>query len=331
MKARRHTTEHDAGDSDGPHVFVTHADISQPDTIPEEISQLSVDSLGFEDRNGTPETLHSSVCHDLGDTFRITDQEKQKVPEQISSQSTASLVSGVGGGSNTNGRTLNKSLRNALHPVGGKRYLPSDELARLVSPASVRHELKSLFKQLSPPDVARYTDEICHSHTYPDQDPRKTNKTSRQRIFAILCLIEKLSHILEFVDEGLYDSDLPLVKQHHDDPNSRDFEFRKRSAKDKPLTCFSMWTDLSLDLFHEYQWYTQSPYFSRADIAGRAQERVLHYPLEDGVVLPFIEDKERNKGPGDPEDLTTGFSTVSKVVIHPAHHNFESPSVSSST
>ncbi|OTB15693.1 hypothetical protein K445DRAFT_317973 [Daldinia sp. EC12] len=69
--------------------------------------------------------------------------------------------------------------------------------------------------------------------------------------------------------------------------------------------------------FESQQWFVCAPFFSRAEHLG---EKVHLYQLSPHDILPFIKGTDDR---GNPAYLNHGFfSTVRRVKIHPAHHNF---------
>ena len=67
------------------------------------------------------------------------------------------------------------------------------------------------------------------------------------------------------------------------------------------------WDQWLVGQFGQTQWYTQAPIFEFGD-------GIKHYELDDNCVLPWIEDHERRDRAAE-----GGFSSVWRVVIHPAH------------
>ncbi|KAI2612267.1 kinase-like protein [Hypoxylon fragiforme] len=114
---------------------------------------------------------------------------------------------------------------------------------------------------------------------------------SRRMILAILILINQVESIKLFIDNGIYDGNLPLYEiegQPHTSP-------------------FKKW--VSYELFRVYQYKILVPFFNMPPNA------VHFYKIEDSSIrLPFIEWHEYRNG---------GYGSVQKAKIHPAHHNYE--------
>ncbi|KAJ0116630.1 hypothetical protein J7T55_009780 [Diaporthe amygdali] len=126
------------------------------------------------------------------------------------------------------------------------------------------------------------------------------------KILAILILIERPARIKLFVEEGICDADLPLVKK----PIEGGFEeLRRSTTPNDRLRCFERWDSLSLVRFEEFQWRLLAPSFEHG--SGKI---ILHQTFDSNVILPFTYFSESPK--------TGGFGEVTKVRIHPDHHNF---------
>lgn len=144
-------------------------------------------------------------------------------------------------------------------------------------------------------------------------------KQSRQRIFAILCMIGLSAQIGEFIRAGIYDTDLPF--KFKNDMVFRDTHEGSGVHERSILTLRSkLWTPMHCEAFERYQGQLLAPILK---LSWTAAEKVLHFSLKDQFVLPFMEMKDTSK---DNEfDATIqhegGTSVVRKVKIHPAHYN----------
>ncbi|KAF2467328.1 uncharacterized protein BDR25DRAFT_267485 [Lindgomyces ingoldianus] len=135
-----------------------------------------------------------------------------------------------------------------------------------------------------------------------------TNRIRSQylKIFAILALLEKGQQIGAFIDEGVCDKDLPLIKT----GTRYRFEISCRRSPDHSLSCFQTWKAYERDAFLNYQRQVNVPYFSC--YSGRTPVKHVEFPTQ--TILPFIMYTSSMDG---------GFSNVSKVKIHPESHNFD--------
>lgn len=134
---------------------------------------------------------------------------------------------------------------------------------------------------------------------------------SYRKIFTILALIEKADTIPEFLREGVHDGDLPLMKLEKDGKPGI-FKLGRKSQEGKaayPLRCFKTFSRINFLNFEDYQWAVLAPIFDRPH-----KNDVNYYDLDDPVILPFMEEEEVSEG---------GFGRISRVKIHPDHHNFK--------
>jgi hypothetical protein len=169
--------------------------------------------------------------------------------------------------------------------------------------------------------IAEYARKICEETEFEDNGIRKIK--CFRKIFVILVLIEKTPAIIKFLDKGVNDSDLPLEKVERKHERGA-YDLRLSRNPNKRLKCFSkQWNQLHIRNFEEFQWTTLSPFFGKG-----GHKQVKHYPLQDQVILPFIEVETRKDRISTYRALEFegGFGRVFKVDIHPDHHNFESVS-----
>lgn len=189
-----------------------------------------------------------------------------------------------------------------------KEFLPIDALERIATKSSVRGEFARL-DSIAPHKVDLYTDQVCDKITTP-QGSSSNKKTTRRKIFAILVLMQKLETISDFIDEGLYDNDLPFILAEGPEKWLRELKTnRKRNGNQQPVKLFKGWKIHEIESFDRYQWQLLGPYFV---LNTKKHPKVRHYALDSHTILPFIEDEEVKPG---------GFGDVSRVKIHPAHHN----------
>jgi hypothetical protein len=138
----------------------------------------------------------------------------------------------------------------------------------------------------------------------------RTLRTAR-KILAVLILIERPRDILNFMEENVFDDELPLVR--HDQKGA---QFSLRGANGFWLTTkFGDWKVNDIRQFDEFQWSMMSPFFTQSE-----RGKPLIYHLHERVILPWINWQEASD--------QGGFSVVHHVQIHPAHHNFTHTRVS---
>ncbi|KAF4634373.1 hypothetical protein G7Y89_g3744 [Cudoniella acicularis] len=208
--------------------------------------------------------------------------------------------------------TLGEFIRAALEvsQTGEKgKFLPNDALERIVTRERVLNEL-SKYKLGSPAQLENFANEIWKVTKI------RGKETTRRKIFAILGLIEECGDIVNFIRNGLYDIDLPFVLAPHKAHPGRPQLWRKgMNGKLEPIQFLIKWRTPVHESFHHNQWQLIAPYFR---LLTESDGKVLHYPLDDHIILPFIEDDEVKQNPRPAEG---GYGDVWRVKIHPAHHN----------
>ncbi|KAI0188584.1 kinase-like domain-containing protein [Xylaria flabelliformis] len=199
----------------------------------------------------------------------------------------------------------------------GKKFLPLDQLKAIVTETAVQSLLDKIFttQSLSAHD-------ICPRQESQDRNNR-TPPSSRQKIFATLALISKVRLIRDFITENITDSDLPLEQR----TTTAGSFLVKRSVNSDPDPNYTFppksggWAYNDIPLFCDNQWTVLAPYFAGAE---DHDEKAHFYSFTPDTVLPFV--KPGTDDQGNPAFLNQGFfSTVRRVKIHKAHHNFPVP------
>lgn len=153
---------------------------------------------------------------------------------------------------------------------------------------------------------------------YDEVDLSDSSLTTRRKIFGTLVRIDKAAWITHFIDEGLYDSDLPFYFSNSNEP----YESVTRTTKEGhsvPIH-FPRWKHFEREAFEQWQWEFQAPFFQVTATNGQ-RKRPLHYSLGHNTILPFTEDFE---GDGMGDMISAGYSEVWRVRIHPSHHSHPS-------
>ncbi|KAJ3538688.1 hypothetical protein NM208_g5802 [Fusarium decemcellulare] len=212
---------------------------------------------------------------------------------------------------------LQRRLCKAVVQTGikGERrgFLPNSDLERLINETSVTKELcKRSFRKLwhssSQTDIEARARQICgisHRSTTPN-DNRGPGTRSFKKIFAILLLIDRKSKIMNFVNEGVCDTDLPL---HKVDLNKRKHFRLARKDRDATLNCFLGWKRNETVQFEEKQWTFLAPFFARGN-----ENSLVRYNVPNDAILPFTS--------YTPIESHGGLNKVFKAQIHPSHYDF---------
>ncbi|KAI1112577.1 kinase-like protein [Nemania sp. NC0429] len=179
-------------------------------------------------------------------------------------------------------------------------FIPNDEFNKMLTRETISEVISSVLN-LAEPDVElpALVDNI------DPRDPRDS-KTSRKRIFAILTMLDVTDSIVHFIDAGIYDKHLPFEKDKPSGDNQVRYIGDDGSEAVCPIQCF----DNSHAVAHTFrilQWEYLAPSFSFG------QGEVHHHEIQFPTPLPFIE--------GDSVPIVGGNSQVSRVVMHPSHHD----------
>ncbi|KAH4177188.1 hypothetical protein HBI49_055760 [Parastagonospora nodorum] len=193
-------------------------------------------------------------------------------------------------------------------------FLPLSELENLVNDRNVRQELKRS-------GLTEGLDKILLDVLRPQKPQTDTDiTTTRRKIFAILCLMNRSKDIRAFIEEEIFDADLPFEFI----SGRRVLRSPKKGKPGVPIRLFmhsNVWDYLSLDLFEDYQNRFMAPYFKLMT------QKIRPYIFHRCVVLPFLGIEAKNGAYS--VEIETLFSAVSRVEIHPAHHDYQSPHGSS--
>ncbi|KAI8965302.1 kinase-like protein [Daldinia sp. FL1419] len=265
------------------------------------------------DASGPSGPVHSypSTIDDRGNSERLRDSKREDpcYPEVLEPQERS--VAGTGSWSDINEPDMAKQLRDAMiESADGKKFLPLDKLDMIVTENAIQDELSRHHIELP-------AQPIYERREIVEND--RTQYTSYQKIFAILVLMGEVHFISDFLHERVGDWDLPL--RSWDTRQSTFLVARHKEGDPGPLyrlQTANNWSASQIDFFQSQQWILCAPFFSRAEHLG---EKVHLYQLSPHDVLPFI--KPGTDDQGNPAYLNHGFfSTVRRVKIHPAHHNF---------
>lgn len=266
-------------------------------------------------------TGESSVVADGGLSLRSTTTNAQRQSRNFDDGATASLGAQFEHerlrSSICEDKDLSTRIRAELVPPKGKnRFLPSDQLEILITRESIA---KKLGPSSSSGDLSVTVREIWDIVDIPLR-----GKTSRQRIFAILCLFGKASEIHSFIKEGIFDHDLPFV---FGEGTEGEVCRQLPTGELLEIQLFHepIWESHHLESFDRYQGMLLAPCF---EFCMDDNQKVVHYILKDASVLPFVQDVMVEGGAIASLIREGGYSLVRKVKIHPAHHNAHLQNVS---
>lgn len=178
-------------------------------------------------------------------------------------------------------------------------FLPLSDLEAIVTYRNIRRELE---RSGVTSDLDRIADKVWSTKRLSN------GTTTRRKIFAILCLMERAQNIQDFIHEDVFDSHLPFEFEHNQN------RVLRNNKSPVPIQLFTRWQDNDRDSFRNYQGGFLAPYLKFA------AKKLKHYTLHHCIVLPFLERETKGNIPSD--TVATYFSVVYRVEIHSAHHDY---------
>lgn len=202
---------------------------------------------------------------------------------------------------------LEQLIRGYMMSAAGQddsRFLPVSELEEIITIPHICGELKRL-------GLTSNAEWLAHQvWTRVGSSNGKT--TTRRKLFAILCLMDQAGEIQKFIDQEIFDCHLP-------------FEFDLSQGRTRTGTLISLFTDwksCERDNFRSYQGQFLAPYLK---LGNDTVTKFRKYDLHRCVVLPFTENEIKESC--YIYQAFGGYSVVSRVMIHPAHHDFVTTTV----
>lgn len=214
-----------------------------------------------------------------------------------------------------------------------RKFLPQDQLDKIITKTVVDNELSKLrnllrkyarsWKQLtSVPIEGRKPDRNGKGHVGAKSDsilskyhqpPKELQEKSYRKIFAILLFIRRPSRLWSFVEDGVCDADLPLIKVPRKKGPEGRFHLRREKDPRTPLRCLMKWREGTIYDFAETQWIVLAPQFRKPN-----GKDVLHIRLQPKQPLPFTSWRPMPRG---------GYGQVYRAKVHYSHHAFDKDEV----
>lgn len=205
--------------------------------------------------------------------------------------------------------------------VDGRSFIPVDTIYELITPESVAEELQCAIRRddtrpaFTRP-IEQIAKDVCPDHRVPGlEKEHSTRDLSRRKIFGILVSIGMSSSIEVFLDNDVSDLDLPFTTRCEGTTQVISSAGSRMEALSDLLGGHVQWPSTWVEKFIERQWEFVAPFFTaRATGTGGG---ITHYKIPKDSVLPWI-----SESPSGALSKQGGFSKVTEVFIHPAHHNF---------
>ncbi|KAK0117494.1 hypothetical protein ONS95_011834 [Cadophora gregata] len=158
------------------------------------------------------------------------------------------------------------SLRDRLHDAriecpqrAHTFFVPRSILEDLINVSSVAQDLRSHNSEINENDATKYASKACES---------------ARRLYATLAYIEKGADICLFLNEGITDEHLPLVRQ-----CSARSKFALFRTSGESIKALEAWQEEDLGKFGRSQWWMISPVFHLGQDL---------YDLDANMLLPFV-------------------------------------------
>ena len=186
---------------------------------------------------------------------------------------------------------LCRTLKSALTPSMAAThhyFVPETALTSIITPHTIEKQIR-----LGNPEMALETIDTYVAGAF----------LRAKRVFAILVYIHRGAEIGAFLRWGLHDGMLPVtVSKETAHGKSILVVLGKDGQK---ISVFQSWTAMEIQKFEKKQWQMLAPTFKYGK----------HLDLPEKTILPFKEIRKEEEHRG-------GYSTVSKILIHPDHHEF---------
>jgi hypothetical protein len=194
-------------------------------------------------------------------------------------------------------------------PEQNSHFIPIDVLDNLIWEENVKLQLEANFPEMREQEVWSYVTAVC---------------SRAKRLFALLVSCDKA--------ECIWDKDLPFLRFSDVELSARSenalgrtppqvtlyaashIDCEKQDHEECAIKSIKFWRQRDIRSLDRDQWLVQAPVFEST--AGS----VPHLDLHDNVVLPFIEDHERQRNM-----RSGGYSNVWAVRIHHAHQKLIRP------
>lgn len=214
-----------------------------------------------------------------------------------------------------------------IRNLGGKSFIPVDRIYNLITRESVTEELQRVALRAGHPvpfirSIHQIANVVCPGHVERTVHTRGKGNAleapSRRKIFGILVSMDMSASIEVFLDADVSDMDLPIrIARHEGTTQVTSSAGLKVKALNDLLAEYNDSNSKLVEEFIDRQWEFIAPYFAPRSIGVRGD--IPHYKLSRESVLPWMLEEQ----PGTTLSHEGGFGKVSRIRIHPSHHNFK--------
>lgn len=181
-------------------------------------------------------------------------------------------------------------------------FLPNDALKDIVTAENIKNYIATSEDPTLRNRCSEIIKFVCGN---PDRDA--------SGIFAVLILIEHPELIVDFMEENINDSDLPLWRRENETKYITGYYLDKKLGNDfVPIRLFDKWGSVHRFAFFKHQWWVKLPVFEEHNSNSLDSHPIIR--LHNSTILPWTEHKP----------IYHKNSEVVRVSIHDAHHNFQS-------
>jgi hypothetical protein len=202
------------------------------------------------------------------------------------------------------------------------KFLPKDEMVKLLSKEAVEKALTKCHKYEKYPDIKRLRDsrpnlkfEVQSICSLPiERKDEHTNAKTYRKIFIVLVLIKKASVITSFINGEICDDDLPFRLEYG--TGVSEWKCLRSSGRGFPSLGFQHLREGFFINFTERQWIVLAPYFDPSCLAKDDPQVLMKEQIPPFTSWKPIPDGDQG-----------GCGEVFKVHIHPSQHRFTHVSV----
>lgn len=213
-----------------------------------------------------------------------------------------------------------------IRNLDGRSFIPFDRIYELITRETVTEELQRVAQHTDKPvalirPIHQIAKDVCPAdgdrtvHAQGEDDVPESR--SRRKIFGVLVSMDMPASIEVFLDNNIFDVDLPLRITRHESTTQMTLSSGSKAKEiGRFLGGYNEFSCKSVEEFIDRQWEFIAPFF--APRLSEVLDSIPHYKLPRESILPWVDDDQS----GDILSHEGGFGEVYRVRIHPSHHHF---------